>query len=168
LRFSLLFALVGLVVASNAEGQNIWLQADNFIFTQEDSLNIRLLTGEGFNSVPTKLNITDITRAELHQTDKHKNIRTLFTESGEYNLNMKLDGTGTHLIVVESTANVRQQQAETFNEMLKAEGLDDVLYHRKQNNDLIKSARELSSCHSKLLIQVGNQPDKTYSKQACQ
>ena len=71
---------------------------------------------------------------------------------------------GTQLISLETNPELRQRDGNEFNESLRIDGLDEVLYYREQHSQLDKPVKELSAFYTKLLVQVDAQKDETYKK----
>lgn len=68
------------------------------------------------------------------------------------------------MIVMESNNSFLERESDTFNEFLKSEGQDDVLALREKSNSVANPGKEFYSCHTKLLVQVGNKMDDTFRK----
>lgn len=146
-----------------AMAHEFWLQPQKFFFAVGEKALINFKVGENFSGEAWDLDRHKVERLELHNsagvTDYKSDIK-----KEKPNVEIFLSDLGTQLIVMQSDNAFSDLDGPKFNEYLKEDGLDDVLYAREKNNELNKRGTEFYSRHTKLLLQVGNRQDNTYSK----
>jgi uncharacterized GH25 family protein len=155
-----LFPLV-LIVSGAHE---FWLQPQKFFFQVGEKLLVSFKVGENFMGEPWDLKTHRVEKLELHQLSKSKNLVDSVKVGEDENLTVTLKEEGTHLLLMQSNNAFVELEGEKFNQYLKEDGLDEILYQREQSKTLSKPAKEFYSRYTKLLIQVGEKKDDTYKK----
>jgi uncharacterized GH25 family protein len=159
-------AFVALVLFSwIGQAHEFWLEPKSFRVKPGESVLISFKTGENFMGKPWTFAPGSIERAEWNQLRKSQDIRKMIVAGEGENLAIAPAEEGSCLLVVETKAAVSKHDGEQFNEYLREYGLDEPLLHRKEQELLADSARELCSRHSKLLVQAGDRTDETFKKQ---
>jgi hypothetical protein len=144
--------------------REFWLQPDKFIFKPGENLTLGFNVGVNFIGGPWNLGKQAITRLQHLHLNKSINLLPLIKEGDKKPLTVPLQEEGTHMILMESNNAIIESESERFNEFLKEEGLDDVYDQRQKTNTLNSPAKEFYSCHTKLVVQVGDRKDETYKK----
>lgn len=147
-----------------AQAHEFWLQPEKFLYQKGEVLKLNFMVGEDFTGEQWDLRKHRLVRFDHHAGDYSNGlIETVLPGEGN-NLELKLDREGTHLFVMQSNNAFIELEAEKFNAYLKEDGLEDILEYRAKTNAQNKSAKEYYQRSAKLLVQVGNIPDDTFSK----
>lgn len=160
----LLYTFLLIIVSAISQAHEFWMHPDKFFYTVGDDIIINFEVGENFIGEPWNLRKDRLSRLELHQLAKQSDLKQQVVKGLQANLKIKASAAGTHLIVMQSTDAFIKLDGEKFNSYLQEDGLDEIYYQREKTNTLSDSAKELYSRHTKLLIQVGGEPDDTFKK----
>jgi len=153
-----------LVCITLVQAREFWLQPDKFIFQPGENLLLSFNVGENFMGGRWNLGRQAIIRLERHQLGKMNNLSSLIKDGDKNPIPIPLQEEGTHLVLMESNNSFLERESDSFNEFLKSEGQDDILAQREKTNSLAKPGKEVYSCHTKLLVQVGDKKDDTFRK----
>ncbi|TAF63333.1 MAG: DUF4198 domain-containing protein [Cytophagales bacterium] len=147
------------VCISSGIAHEFWLITTKFMMEPNTQITIQLKVGEGFVGEIWKGKIKNIT---FYENNKKKNLTIQDTVLQQIILDCK--EVGTQLLVLESDFKKITLEAEQFNAYLEEDGLNNVINHRKQNQEMTKSATELYQRCAKMLLQVGNVYTKQHAK----
>jgi uncharacterized GH25 family protein len=138
-----------------------WLEPQKFLLSIGEKINFRVFVGENFTGEEVDFTKFEVTKFS-HFTSKGEE-----SEKGqlmEQNLSdfLKFETEGNHLIAFNNSNKHIELAAKEFNQYIKDDGLDNVAYFRKKNNQLNKKGREEYQRCVKTLLQVGSLHDETY------
>lgn len=153
-----------LVCITAVKAQEFWLQPDKFIFRPGENLMLNFNAGENFMGRTWNIGRQAITRLERHQLGSKVNLSVLVGDGDKTPVSVPLKEEGTHLILMESNNSFLERDSDSFAEFLKSEGQDEALAMREKSNTTTNPGKEFYSCHTKLLVQVGNKMDDTFRK----
>jgi uncharacterized GH25 family protein len=157
----LFFAVLQLTFA-----HEFWLMPERFRLKIGEITNVKLLVGEHFKGEDWQKK-SERTQEVLQFFGKQKqDLTAAATASGTNDLAVTFAQAGTHLITMRSKNSFIELEAEKFNEYLKEDGIDNILKLREQKGELGKKAREFYQRNVKTLVQVGDETDETYQKEA--
>jgi uncharacterized GH25 family protein len=154
--------LLLLNVSIFAQAHEFWLQPLKYFYSVGEKAVISFKVGENFMGEPWNLKLHRIERLELIHGSQSSDLKANVKEGEKDNLEVELNESSTHMIVMQSNDAYIELEANKFNEYLKEDGLDNVYDLRAKSNTLNKPSKEFYSRHTKLLLQVGDVKDDTY------
>lgn len=159
--FFLTIGLFANVIISS--GQEAWLQPERFFYKSGDELSIGLVAGRDFigRSSFKKSEVNDLT---LHEISSARNLLDSIKGNGDATLKYTLKSDGTYLFTLQTTGNLREFPADTFNMLVKDYELDAVRNQRQKNNSVNTTARVNKRVFGKLIIQAGEKREEIYKK----
>jgi uncharacterized GH25 family protein len=156
----IVFTLVLFVAACVVQAHDFWMQPGKHKLKIGEELTISFSQGEDLIGMPWPINKQDVKTMSWCSLDNVADVRKNLVE-GSAKVSLKMESAGTHLFVMESLPFTKNWSSEAFDEYLKTDGYDDLLFHRKKKN-LADSVTESVTICSKLLVQVAGQNDKTF------
>lgn len=153
-------ALLVMLTAARA----FWLEPKKFIHKKDETLTVNFIDGENFSG--NRWDFRDHTVAEFthHSMTTSTNLLPRLSRGELSNIEIPLKESGTHVLSVEGDPAVRDVDAETFNEALKEDGLDDILSRRQRSGQTNQPVRETVVRSAKLLIQVDDVSGSVFRK----
>jgi uncharacterized GH25 family protein len=146
------------------QAHEFWLYPNKFRFSKGETVVVNFLVGENFTGEQWDLKKHKIEKLDLLQKAAKTDLRSSVTQTEKDNLKIVLKEEGTHMLVMESNDAFISLEGQKFNKYLEDDGLEEPLHHREKTKTLNDSSKEFYSRHSKLLLQVGQKTDDTYSK----
>ena len=156
------FSITLITIVANAH--EFWLEPLKFYFSVGEDIVLNFVVGENFAGEPYNLKKDRLERLQLHQGKSISDLRAQSKEGEKAQLTFTAKQEGCHLIAMETTPAFIEQDAEKFNDYLKADGLDHVFNARIKNDAIDQPGKEFYSRHTKLILQVGKKTDDTWSK----
>lgn len=156
----LIFSLANFLVS----GHEFWLEADKFYYKPGDYARVSLRTGEDFVGRSNAIAVLRIKNLQHHAGQEVKDIRKALKKDTLNVLQVSLEKTGTHVVLIETEPSFIKLDGEKFTEYLQEDGLDDIFYEREKKGVLGDSASEAYSRHSKLILQAGVQEGDNLSR----
>lgn len=157
----LLVALIGLVQA-----HEFWMLPNKFRFEVGEKIILDFRVGEGFEGDHWDLNQHKVEELIIHNRVGETVLTDKVDKTRGNNLEYAFNNVGTHLIAMQSDASFIEQSSEEFEAYLSEDGLDYIKEEREKLGEQNKTATELYTRYSKLLVQVGDRLDDTYKKPA--
>lgn len=146
-----------------AVAQEYWIQPEKFTIKTGEKLVAAFSAGENFMRESWNLDKSDIDALQLHQLSMVISLKDS-VKNTEKDFSYTVKNEGTCLLAMQTANVLLESDADKFNEFLKQAGLDDALYQRRQKNALTSLGKEYYAVYTKLLVQVGQKRDYTYSK----
>jgi uncharacterized GH25 family protein len=156
--------LVLLFVVSLIDAHEFWLQPKKYRYKLGEEVKVDFMVGESFTGEFWDLSKHKVEKLELHRASALKDIEKEVKSTKGNNLSVKADQEGTYLVAMQSNVAYIETGAKEFNEYLKEDGLDNILYERKKLNQLEKPSTEFYTRYAKLMVQVGEKKDDTFKK----
>lgn len=158
-------AFVGLV-STLALAHEFWMQPNKFFFRPGEKLVVNLKVGENFLGEPWDLSKHKVVQLRHYTPAGMARVESQVRNIEGKNLELTLNGEGTHQLVLESNAAFIELDAVKFREYLVSDGLEDILQLREKKGMADQPAREFYTRYSKLLVQVGDVPDPSVTSPA--
>lgn len=153
-----------LVIASIVQAHEFWLQPAKFKFSVGEVIKLDFMVGESFTGEFWDLKKHKAEKMELHRLGGVRDLAKEVKPTQGNNLAFKADQEGTYLFSLQSNAAYIELEGDKFNDYLKEDGLDYILYERTKSGSLNKKSTEFYSRYAKVLVQAGNKTDDTYKK----
>jgi uncharacterized GH25 family protein len=160
----ILSLVVPAVVLTVSSAHEFWIQPEKFYYNAGDRASLRFMVGENLLGEPWDLKQHRIVKLEHRHMEGRRDVLTQVRDDVKENLSITLTSPGTHMILLQSNNAFISLEAEQFNAYLNEDGLDNVLAVRKKNNEMTKPGTEFYSRYAKLLLQAGDNPDRTYQQ----
>lgn len=159
-----LFYVVVMVVALPACGQQLWLEPSKFFYEPGEKLAVSIKEGIRFEGASWKpidsLGESRIGKSQIyfgnHTIDFSDALSDPRAQRG-----WQVQGGGTFLITFESNTETREITSEEFMNYLDEHGLYGI---RSEIDSMGGYVSEAFTSYAKLLVQVGNQHDETFSR----
>ncbi len=162
----LVLCFLALIISGTlALAHEFWLYPQKFRIKPGDELAVVLLVGDNFDGDFWDLKTNRIEKLDLHHLTKVTDLEKTFQLAESQKIKVKLAAEGTYMLSLQSRPKSLTSSAEEFNAYLKEDGLDNVYDHRAKTKTLDKSANEIYTRYSKLLVQSGDKTDDTFKKQ---
>jgi uncharacterized GH25 family protein len=140
------------------------MMPDKFSCSPGDSVNITFVVGENLNGESWNLRKDRIQKMELHHAGKVTDLSGSVIEGKHIHLKLALKEEGTYVLKMQSNNAFIELSADRFNQYLKENFLDEIIDRRKKTNATDKPGKEFYSRNTKLILQVGEKPDKEFEK----
>ncbi|AOS43520.1 Nickel uptake substrate-specific transmembrane region [Lacunisphaera limnophila] len=137
-----------------------WLQPSRFDPVPGQELGLRLNVGMNFQGEARPFNPQRAARLAYYSAAGAADWTG--KTSGQTELDFSLPTPGTHVLALDSGANLITLEAEKFNAYLKEEGLTSVLAQREQAGETNTPGKERYIRHIKTLLQAGGRSDDTW------
>lgn len=141
--------------------QEFWLQPVKFIYKSGERLVSSFLSGENFIGEPSDLKKNQIESLTLQQLSKSISVLDSVSDGNKDNFKLTLNAEGTYVVSMETKNVLHEWDGVEFNDLLKENGLDEILESRKKTSPPVP-AKEQRASYTKLLFQVGEKKDDTY------
>ncbi len=158
----LIFGLA--LLGSIAFGHEFWLQPSKFFVGIGDKISVQVLVGEGFAGERSEGKKNRLIQYKHHTASTTTDLAPALTGDTYGDVSITLTTPGTHLFSFANTPKFLTMKADSFLLYLEEDGLDNAIATRKQRGETNKPSRELYQRCVKTLVQVGSQPDDTFSK----
>lgn len=159
------FLLVFAILANAAAGAHeFWLQPKKFKYKVGEEVKIDFMVGENFTGEFWDLKKHRAEQVQVVSAYGKKVLTGEVKSTAGNNLTYKFANEGTHLFSLVSNAAYIELEAEKFGEYLVEDGLENISFLRKKNNQTNQRARENYTRYAKLLVQVGGNVDEVYKR----
>lgn len=159
-----LLVVVGLTCAIAVSAHEFWLLPKKFRYKVGEEMKIDFMVGENFTGEFWDLKRHKAEQVQVVSAYGKKSLAGDVKPTAGSNLSYKFAKDGTHLFSLVSNAAYIELDAAKFNEYLQEDGLENISFLRKKNNQTDQRARENYTRYAKLLVQCGATPDEVYSR----
>ncbi|MFD2569183.1 DUF4198 domain-containing protein [Spirosoma soli] len=153
-----------LLISLGALGHEFWLQPSRFFVRPGDEISLQVLVGEHFSGERSEGKKNRIISYRHHAATGTADITPTLTGDTYSDVLVSLNTEGTHLFTFMNTPKFLSMKADSFLLYLQEDGLDNIITARQQQGESNKPSRELYQRCAKSLVQVGDTPDRTFSK----
>ena len=160
------FAILSVLIAAGLilQAHEFWMAPSKYYYAVGENLSLDFRVGEDFIGEEWAVKPERFERFELHQVQKHQDLKTLLQTGDSKAISTSLSAEGSNILVMQSNHAFSELDGEKFNAYLKEDALDEAYAYRRKNNLLDKPGKELYARYSKTIIQVGNKVDDGYMK----
>jgi uncharacterized GH25 family protein len=161
------FVLTGVLffTACLVQAHEFWMQPTKYRLKAGEELMVAFSEGADFIRMPWPFRKDNIKKLSQETVLGSVDLRRSIAEGPGANLTVPMKLEGTHLFVLQNSPASQLYSSAAFDEYLTKEGLDPIYHARKKRGAGTDSVTEMFSIHSKLLVQVGQQTDDTFSKE---
>ncbi|MEO9513827.1 MAG: DUF4198 domain-containing protein [Flavobacteriaceae bacterium] len=155
-----LFLLIVFVLFSSHE---LFLKTDTYFLNAGQSSELYLFNGT-FDKSENEITRDRISDARIIGPVYEKKIldSAYYDKDNITYLKFKTGGEGTYAAGISTLPRMIEMTAESFNDYLEHEGLEDVIKNRKKEGNFSSGAKEKYSKHVKMLFQVGDKKTKHF------
>lgn len=145
--------------AQPASAHDFWISLDHWQLPQDGPINADMRVGTGADPERWKMRLERVIAFRTIAPDRAIADRTALLVAPDaqqwYDAIVPFSGTGTHLLVFETTPATSDLEAAAFDDYVAHEGLSAVATHRAALKTPGTPGRELYARRAKALVQVG-------------
>ncbi|MGD9627795.1 MAG: DUF4198 domain-containing protein [Pyrinomonadaceae bacterium] len=154
-----------LLTAFSVAAHEYWLEPESFFLRPGERSDLRLYLGEGLNveeEMPYLSSKTSIFR--LHSSDGPFDLTSEVRDEARPLLSFSALKSGTYLLAMERNWSYITLEPDKFEAYLREDGMQYIIAERQKRGEGEKEGKERYSRFLKVLIQVGDKRDKTFSQ----
>lgn len=161
MRIKILISLLFLSIFSFAH--EFWLQPDKFKVAVNETFNLSLKVGEGFQGEKWAAKAERLQDVKIHGKSV-SDVTKRFLADTLASTSLSVPSAGSYVIAMTSKPSFIELEGEKFTDYLIEDGLQNVIELREKNGISDMKAREFYSRYAKTLIQVGDKTDNSFKK----
>lgn len=139
-----------------------WIAPVKFHYQLKDTLQLRLLVGEGFTGENWGVGKEKLKRLDLISANANENMLDQYSPDSLQPTNMALHHEGTQVIVFNNKGSYIELEPEKFNAYLTEDGLYNAIEWRKTHQQDTAKGKEWYQRSVKSIIQVGSKFSDVY------
>ncbi len=159
-----LLVSVAATFAIAAGAHEFWLLPKKYHYKVGEEMNVDFMVGENFTGEFWDLKRHRAEEVQVVSAYGKKSLISVVKPTAGNNLAYKFTNEGTHLFSLVSNTAYIELDAPKFNEYLQEDGLENISFLRKKNNQTDQRARENYTRYAKLLVQSGTVTDEVYKR----
>ena len=153
-----------IVIMLALQAHEFWLEPMKFRLQPGEATTIKFAVGDNFTGGDWDLSRHKAAQVILHENDKIVDLTSKVPSVKGEKLKLTMNNSGVKMLAMSSNQAFIKLNGKQFNEYLKSDGLEEAIAWRSKNKQDTLGAKEFYTRYAKLLLQVGDKVDNTWSK----